>query len=119
MNKCALQQHLDRCRVTEHLATNPKSLHTSEDHLWRLFTSQEPGNGNAQEEKDWSAVVFRRRDLPGMRGDRRAEVNAKVAQSAPKVSPSVSKLGSVRPHWRWFNRQKRLPHTLCKFPLDA
>ena len=51
MNKCALQQHLDRCRVQEHFTTNPKSLHTSEDQLQRLFTSQEADDGTPQKKK--------------------------------------------------------------------
>src|SRR5262245_33736419 len=51
MNTCALQKHLDRFRVQEHFTTKPKTLHTSEDQLQSLFTSQEAGDGNAPEKK--------------------------------------------------------------------
>src|SRR5262245_15562311 len=68
MNTCALQKHPDRFRVQEHFTTNPKTLHTSEDQSQSLFRSQDAGDGTPREEKDSSALIFRRGDLPGLRG---------------------------------------------------
>src|SRR5262245_56520946 len=96
MNTCALQQHLDRCRVQEHFTTKPKSLHTSENQLQRLLTSQEADAGYSQKKKfvgcgfPLGRFAWNARGLAGAR-------KRKAAQSAPKTSQSAPKPRSVRP----------------------
>src|SRR5262245_3566304 len=110
MNTCALPKHLDRGRVTEHFRTNPASLQESEDQLQILFRSRQADDGNAQEKKDSSSWLFRRRDWTGLHGVWLAQESAQAAPSAPKTSRSAPDRGQFGLIGALRHTQKLRPH---------